>query len=213
MQTYRARLGAARELARRVEGHIARGEAAEARALGEAARRAVEALDLETRSLVRIADGETVDLFPGVPDKKIKEVPRVQAVARYVAARVRPAMAALIPPGERYCVLVEFQMAPNAHSPSVAAALVALFAEEDVREVGPSLKNKMALGLTGHYGLFTAKYAKTYDANKAHARHNFALMEAAVGTSIPPSTPELRGHIADSFMQVLGHLCYGEKRE
>ena len=210
MRAYRSRLGAARELVRRVEGHLARGEAGAARALGESARRAVEALDRETRALIRIADGETVDLFPGVPDRAIKEVPRVRAVARYVAARVRPAMAALIPPGETYCVLVEFQMALNAHSPAVAAALVALFAEEDVREVGPSLKNKMALGPTGRYGLFTARYAKTYDANKAHARHNFELMEAAVGTAIPPSAPELRGHIADSFMQVLGYLCYGK---
>jgi hypothetical protein len=102
-------------------------------------------------------------------------------------------------------------MGQNPPARIVAAALLALFAEEDVRVVGPSLKNKMALGPTGHYSQFTAKYSKTYDANKAHARHNFELMEAAVGTGIPPSPPKLRGHIADSFMQVLGHLCYGRK--
>ena len=46
--------------------------------------------------------------------------------------------------------------------------------------------------------------------NKAHAKYNFALVEELFGTKIPLTTPaSLRGHIADSFMQVLGYLIYG----
>ena len=167
-------------------------------------------LDAETRDFVRIVDGETVDLFPGRADGDISTVERLRAVACYVANRIRPVVAASVPPGERLRVVVEFQMGPNARARAVAAALIALFAEEDVIIVGPTLKNKVATCEEGRYCYFAERYKTAYSANKAHASYNFARLEEVFGTGIPPTVPAaLRGHIADSFMQVIGYLVHG----
>jgi hypothetical protein len=205
----RARARAILEVARRAEALAAADPAAAARLVAEVAP-AAAALDAETRDFVRIVDGETVDLFPGRADDDIPTVERLRAVARYVAARVRPAVAAAVPPGERLRVVVEFQMGPNAKARAVAAALIALFAEEDVIIVGPTLKNKVATCEAGRYCYFAERYKTSYGANKAHAKYNFARLEEAFGTGIPPTAPAaLRGHIADSFMQVIGYLVHG----
>jgi hypothetical protein len=170
----------------------------------------VAAIDAETRNFVRIIDGSTADLFPGRADDDIPTVERLRAVARYVASRVRPAVAAIVPPGERLRVVVEFQMGPNAKARAVAAALIALFSEEDVIIVGPTLKNKIATCEEGRYCYFAERYKTSYSANKAHASYNFARLEALFGSTIPPTVPAtLRGHIADSFMQVIGYLVHG----
>lgn len=115
--------------------------------------------------------------------------------------------------GEEYRVIIEFQMGPNAPARVVATALMTLFASEDVCLVGPSLKNQVAIGPEGHYSRFAEKYAAAYGANKAHAIWNFGVIEAAFGSGIPATHPaSLRGHIADSFMQVLGHLARDDAR-
>lgn len=169
---------------------------------------AVAALDRESRDMVRLVDGETVDLFPGRADADIPTVERVRAVVAYVRARVLPALAI----AENPCVIVEFQMGPNARARVVSAALVTLFADMEVIIVGPSLKNKVHADEQGMYCHFAKKYARSYDANKAHAKYNFARIEQLFGTEIPAMRPAaLRGHIADSFMQVLGHLRYGHE--
>lgn len=187
---------------------VAAGAAAPAADVAAAAA-AAAALDAETRALVRIVDGETAVLFPGVADRDIPTVARLKRVAEYVERRVRPA-AARRPAGEPLCVLVEYQMGANAPARAVAAALITLFAAEEVYIVGPSLKNKVATCEAGRYCYFAERYKRAYDANKAHAMFNFAKMEELFGTGIPPSRPAaLRGHIADSFMQVIGHLKYG----
>ena len=125
------------------------------------------------------------------------------------AARVRPALARLVPAGEPLRVVIEYQMGANAHARAVAAALVALFAEEAVFFVGPSLKNRVAVDPAGAYAEFAARYASTYGANKAHAKYNFRRFEELFGTEIAATSASLRGHIADSFMQVVGHLAHG----
>jgi hypothetical protein len=118
-------------------------------------------------------------------------VERLRAVAAYVARRVRPAVAAARRPGEPLRVLIEYQMGANARARYVAAALVALFADEpDIAFVAPSLKCRVAVCPEGAY-------------------HLFAEVERVFGSGAPPCPPALRGHIADSFMQVLGHLLYG----
>lgn len=196
----RARARAAAEVARRLL------QAPDAETLG-GLEAAVAALDAETGGYVRIVDGETADLFPGTPDDAIPTVARIRAVAEYVARRVRPAVAAAGAAPLR--VVVEYQMGPNAPARAVACALVALFAAEDVVVVGPSLKNRVALCEAGRLCYFAERYRTTYNANKAHAKYNFAVAEKVFGSSIPPSTPAARGHIADSFMQVLGYLIHG----
>jgi hypothetical protein len=170
---------------------------------------AVAAAAAETHTFLQLADGETIDLFPGRADKSISSVERLRAVAQYVARRIRPALRRFVPPGEAPRVVIEFQMGANAPARTVAAALVTLFAEEDVFFVGPSLKNRVHTCEAGRYCYFAERYTSAYAAYKAHARYNFARIEEAFGSTIPPSAPALRGHIADSFMQVLGFLMYG----
>lgn len=191
------RLAALRELAARGELDCPRG------------RGALAALDADLSALFRIAAGDTVDLFPGVADKDIPTVVRIRELARYVDRRIRPLLAGARP----LRVLVEFQMGVNAPARAVAAALVALFADEDSALVGPALKNQVSFSPAGGYGAFAARYRKAYDANKAHAAFNFGTLEAAFGSGVDPGLPaRLRGHVADSVMQVWGHLLPGEER-
>ena len=193
---------------------IAAARAALAARDAAAAAAAVAAADAATRGLIVLADGAVADLSGGVADDDIPMVRRLQAVARYVEERVRPAVRRALEShlGETLQVVVEYQMGANDKTRAVAAALVTLFAAEDVIIVGPSLKNRVAIGEDGRYCYFAQRYAKAYSANKAHARHNFARFEAAFGSQIPPTpTAALRGHIADSFLQVVGHLAFGRK--
>jgi hypothetical protein len=172
---------------------------------------ALAELDAETRRWLRFVDGETVDLFPGRPDRSVHTVERIRAVEGYLSRRVRPALGAA-PAGEKVRALVEFQMGANAPARSVAAALIALLADmEDVLIVGPSLKNKVAVCQEGRYYNFADRYANAYGANKAHAKYNFERLESAFGTGVPPMRPpSLRGHVADCVMQVLGHVVLGD---
>lgn len=205
---WRARADALLESIDIAQAALDAGDPAEAARLTRLLAPATRALDAETSALVRIVDGEMADLFPGRADKDISTIERLRAVARYVTGRIRPAIAA-VPAGERLRVVVEFQMGPNAKARAVAAALVTLFAEEDIIIVGPALKNKIATCEAGRYCYFAERYATSYSANKAHSVFNFAQIEKVFGTSIPESTRAQRGHIADSFMQVIGYLVHG----
>ena len=183
----------------------------------EAVRRAaagVEALAAATGGRLTLLAGATVDLAPGVRDAALPTVARLRAVSRYVHDTVRPAVAAACaaePLPLR--VVIEYQMGDNAPARAVACALVAIFAEDDVVFVGPSLKNSIALGPGLALGDFTARYATQYTANKNHARANFDRILALFPSRLPPMTAARRGHIADSFMQVLGMLVRGDGNE
>jgi hypothetical protein len=74
--------------------------------------------------------------------------------------------------------------------------------------VGPTLKNRIAIGHGGDLRTFTARYASTYGANKAHALHNYdRLLELFEnGTAATPKT--MRGHIADSALQSLAYALF-----
>ena len=187
----------------------------EAVALCEKLQVAVAALDAESRSIIELLDGDVVDLAPGRADADVGTVDRLRAVASYIDRRVRPALANSLGNSlgnslrQNAIVVVEYQMGPNARARAVAAALVALFAAERVIIVGPSLKNRIATCEAGRYGHFLQRYSGSYGANKAHAAFNFKVLEGAFGSAIPPTTAARRGHIADSCMQVLGHIIHG----
>jgi hypothetical protein len=189
-----------------VEGPDLRAQVADALKNG-ALSQELRAVDSKVRSYLRLVDGETVDLFPGVPDASVCTVDRIRAVAKYVAERIRPAMR-IIPKNEHLCVIVEYQMGQNARARTISDALVTLFIGEDVVIVGPSLKNKIFVCDDGQYRHFAAKHLSTYAANKAHTIYNFAKIEKLFDSEIPPSSISKRGHIADSFMQVMGYLKY-----
>jgi hypothetical protein len=105
-------------------------------------------------------------------------------------------------------IMVEYQMGPNSKAREVASAIIALFANNDIIVVNPTLKNKIATSNEGRYCNFISKYTTTYSANKAHAKYNFEVIENIFGSGIAPSTNAKRGHIADSFMQILGHIVH-----
>lgn len=202
----RRRLLVARALHQRADDALQAGDLATAHMIISQLRPAIEILLADT-AIIKLADGGVVDLAPGRPDADVGTVERIQALATYVTTRIRPALAAC---GAENCtVVIEYQMGPNARARAIAAALVALFATETVLFVGPSLKNRICTGAAGQYGNFAQKYSNSYGANKAHAIHNFAVIESVFGTAIPATSVALRGHIADSFMQVLGYLRYG----
>lgn len=211
LASLRRRATAARQLAERfVAATASAATASAAPTMAQVARLAqsVAALDTEARALIRVVDGDCADLVPDVADDDIPTVRRVRAVVTYVRARVLPALAAR-PPGEPLRVYVEYQMGQNARARTVAAALLALFCDEDVVLVGPSLKNKVALAPHLEYPLFAEKYARAYDANKAHALANYGYALTYFASEAPHCKKSLQGHIADSFMQVLGHLAAG----
>jgi len=215
----RARLTAARALAARAAAAAAAGDAAAAERLAAAAAAAAAALDRETAAAVELVDGDVVDLAPGRADADVSTIERIQALAKYIAARVRPALAAALaqelalapPPSQSQSplIVIEYQMGPNARARAIAAALVAFFAAERVVIVGPSLKNRVSVSAEGQYGHFLQRYSNSYGANKAHALFNFAALERVFGSGIPPTPPARRGHIADSCMQVLGFVLHG----
>lgn len=169
--------------------------------------------DRQTRSLLQLVAGSTVDLFPGRADDGISTVERLRAVVRHVDEVVKPQIAMHVPSNEGLMVIIEFQMGVNAKARSVAAALVTMFAQYNVALVGPSLKNKIHTCPEGKYCYFAERYRRNYDANKAHAKFNFGKIEEVFGTAIPPThPPALRGHIADSVMQILGFIVYGDQK-
>ncbi|MDE2097740.1 MAG: hypothetical protein KGL39_10865 [Patescibacteria group bacterium] len=181
---------------------------------GRATRAEIRALDRETRGLIRFADGDVTDLFPGRADADIHTVERVRALIRHVNARVVPSIGRLTAGHEKKDVNVpiEFQMGPNAPARVISDALITLFHEYNVFLVGPALKNKVWCTEAGRHCYFVEKFARVYDANKAHTAFNFEFLETTFGTEIPPTKPKKkRGHIADSAMQVFGYVLHGDK--
>jgi len=153
-------------------------------------------------SIIHLIDGEVIDFFPKIPDAKIDTVERIQKISNYVKTIIIPKIKDI----NDIEIFIEFQMGPNHKARMVSSALIAIFSEYKVRLINPSLKNKIYTSEEGKHKHFIKKYSNLYLANKEHARHNFCVIETAFGSNIPYTKKSDRGHIADSFMQVLGHL-------
>ena len=175
-------------------------------------------LNLIKSNLINILDGETVDLFPNIPDSDISTVDRIKALVLYVRKRILPELDKLNQfdkfdkLNQKIQILIEFQMGANAKARMIFCALIAIFADYDVILVNPSLKNKIYTSEEGKHKHFIKKYSQLYSANKAHAKYNFELIENIFGScpSISKSTSAEKGHIADAFMQILGHISQSE---
>lgn len=168
------------------------------------------ALDQETKNFIQIKDGEMIDLFPGRDDDSIYSIERIRGVVNYVEKRIKPCILKEFPPAEKLRIVIEFQMGYNSKARAVANALITLFSKDDIIIVGPSLKNKISASSDGKYCYFAERYKSSYYANKAHAKYNFAKIEEVFGSNVPKSKKESdRGHIADSFMQVIGYIVHG----
>lgn len=180
---------------------------------------AIRALDAETRACFHVAAGAAVDLVPQKKDKDIPTVERVRAVKEYLEGPVAAALAAAAADGcpgggtRALHVAVEFQMGVNAPARTVAAVLVAHYARADVFLVGPALKNKLWYPARPdiRHCFFVERYAKLYDANKAHAKAlYFDHIAPLFGHSDYGVPPPLRKDFADSVVQVLGFLAFGD---
>ena len=160
------------------------------------------------KSIIDIVDGETINLFPNIADNKILPVERVKALVSYIKSRIfeNPIWQKI--PKNELTILIEFQMGSNHKANIISTALITLFAEYNVELVKPSLKNKVYINEDGKHKHFIKKYSQLYSANKAHAKYNFDQIEKIFGTQIKASTSTERGHVADSFMQILGNLMF-----
>ena len=156
-------------------------------------------------SIIYLMDGAVVDFFPNIPDSKINTVDRIQKMSNYVKDIIIPKINDI----NDIEIFIEFQMGSNHKARMISSALIALFSKYKVRLINPSLKNKVYITEEGKHKHFIKKYTNLYSANKEHAKYNFALIESIFKSDIPQTKKNERGHIADSFMQVLGYLLYG----
>jgi len=153
------------------------------------------------KNCIQLYDGETVDLFPGISDEKIDIVNRIKKLVSYINTRI-PYISSDVK------IFIEFQMGQNPKARAIVPALITYFHNNEIIMVNPSLKNKIYMTDKGRYCYFIEKYSSNYSANKIHCKYNFEKIEEYFYSKIPYSTKSMRGHIADSFMQVLGYLIY-----
>jgi hypothetical protein len=154
--------------------------------------------------IINLIDGEVIDFFPKIPDNKIDSVERIKKISNYVKEVIFPKIKDI----ENIEIFIEFQMGSNHKARMISSALIALFSSHVVRLIHPSLKNKVYTCEDGKYKHFIKKYSNLYTANKEHAKYNFAILEKIFSSSISSTNKNDRGHIADSFMQVLGYVLY-----
>lgn len=164
-------------------------------------------LDLDTKSMIKILCGKTINLVEYGSD--YGTVSRIKSLKKSIDEHVLPAIACI--PKDELLIVVEYQMGQNSDSRSIMYALVALFADYEIVIVGPSLKNKVSLSKDGKYSVFLKKYKSSYSANKAHAVYNFEHIVRLFTSDIGSLKKKDISHIADSFMQVVGFVLFGER--
>lgn len=135
---------------------------------------------------IQIKMATVVDL---IPDKKIKEtdtVYRTKALYDYLNNVLDPLI--LQCGSDDLIFLLEYQMGPNIKSGTISSQIMYFLmkyncsnqnGESNIKLIGPSLKNKVAIGGKGsEYSAFVEKYSTNYACNKAHAKHNlYKLLE------------------------------------
>jgi hypothetical protein len=160
-------------------------------------------LHKEAIDAIQLVDGETVDLTNGDVDGDIATIDRIRRVTTYVRNRILPLI-----DGLDVIVVIEYQMGQNMHANIVANTLATIFIDFSVSLIVPTLKNKIHFTEQGRYCYFIEKYSRGY-ANKVHVIYNFNYLESIHGTKIKETIPaKLRGHIADSMIQVLAFILY-----
>jgi hypothetical protein len=146
-------------------------------------------------------DGGVSDIMPGKKDKEITDVDRIGAVVKYVDG-----LPTITPDTH---VLIEYQMATNFKSRTVATALAALYAQRGhkITFVMPLLKNRVNFTRELHYVMIQRNYKTTYTANKRHAILNVGYLAEHFGWQINVQK-KLLSHVSDAVMQTLGHIKF-----
>lgn len=165
----------------------------------------INKIDSNTNDIIQIITCNCIDLIPGIANKDINTVERVKIVSNYTKNEIYPLISEI--PKDDLNVLIEFQMSHNTQSKIVSIALLSLFSDYNLFLVNPSLKNKLNFTENGKYCYFMEKYKNSYDANKKHALYNYKEFERIFDQTTNISD-KLKGHIADAFMQIFGHILF-----
>lgn len=158
-------------------------------------------------STINIITGDCVDLLPGKSNNSVNTVQRIQLVSKFVKSTILPLIENI--PNSRLQVLIEFQMSHNTQAKVVSIALISLFSDHNTHLINPSLKNSFHITDSGQYCFFIEKYKNKYDANKKHALFNFKEFERIFNQKLDISD-NLKGHIADAFMQIWGYRMHNK---
>lgn len=164
-----------------------------------------------------LAAGGTADLVPGVDNRKIPTVRRTRALKKYLREVVLPALAAAEgcpgPDDPALNVIVEFQMGANAKSRIVAHDLVYAFAGANVFHLDAHLKNRVRFADRRDldHCMFLERYSSSYNANKAHAAAAYFDHLAPLFRHPTLPTVKHKKDFADTVMQVLGYLYFGDR--
>ena len=164
----------------------------------ELCRSAIKYLDMVYKIISTIMEPLVLDVVDIIPGKKIKDTTVIER-----SNRLSGYLNMIDSVIEQYAqntrddtpiqVLVEYQMGPNDKSRNVGSQILYHYSTPDigffsanfttdlykpinkyqVAIVGPSLKNKICLCAGGKLSEFIPRYAKNYDANKAHSKFNF----------------------------------------
>ena len=164
-------------------------------------------IDCTTAPMWLIAEG-VIDVLAG---RRLRDTDAIWRARQLHAAltSLEPVVTTL--PADRTSVLVEYQMGPNVKSHSVFDGIVMYYvARYNVHTVGPSLKNCIQFCADGQIANFRARYARSYDANKAQTAFNF---EYLLRTTNRPSTTAKKymKDVADAFMGGLAWHCRRSK--
>lgn len=117
-------------------------------------------------------------------------------------------------------ILVEYQMSANDKSRCVSNQIVYhftdMFEHAKIYLVGPTLKNKIAFKKDLNHGVFMAKYASKYTANKNHTKSNFLYWLEIHNLNhlikINKIAKKNIDDIADAFMQIFGWIDHAKKK-
>ena len=145
-------------------------------------------------NLIQIRDGEVVNLTP----QDNTALARISIIVNYLnSLHFEPTH-----------VIIEYQMSANHKMNVVSTMLMTYFTITmpaiKIIVINPGYKNKISFGIELDYSAYSSKYATSYTANKKHTLDNYMWWITHFPSNIRYFDPKLNGHIADSFMQVLG---------
>lgn len=155
-----------------------------------------------------------VDLIPGEKVSDTDIIYRSRKLHKYLNLTLDPIIANLGVPNSDLLFLLEYQMNANIKSNAVANQIIYHFSKystdiENIKLIGPSLKNKVAVGdHTSHYSNFVEKYKTLYASNKNHAKHNFLkLLDFLDKREMIKNIPKKNiDDIADSVIMSLAYV-------
>ncbi len=167
-------------------------------------------IDASIRSCVNIIACEVHDLTQGIKLKNSSQKKRtlqLKALLKRIDGMVTDTGRGDVR------VLLEYQMSINKKANVIFSQIYYHFAEHGPVAIRPCYKNMVSLSDSLHYSEFSAKYANSYCANKAHAKANFLFFLESFGFNkfLDSIKKKNVDDAADSFMQILAYTNYYSK--